>query len=34
MKNELYLIGKKIVVDKSPVVLSYTPDENFRDVWY
>ena len=34
MKNELCLLGKKIIVEKSPILLSYTPDENFRDVWY
>ena len=33
MKNEILLLGKKIDVDASPVVLSYKPDENFTDVW-
>ena len=33
MPNELLLLGKKIIVDKSPVLLSYKPDENFRDIW-
>lgn len=33
MNNEILLLGKKILVDASPVVLSYQPDENFREVW-
>ena len=33
MKDEILLLGKKILVDASPVVLSYQPDENFREVW-
>lgn len=33
MKNEILLLGKKIDVDASTVVLSYKPDENFTDVW-
>ena len=33
MQNEILLLGKRIIVDASPVVLSYRPDENWRDVW-
>ena len=33
MQNEILLLGKKILVDASPVVLSYHPDENWREVW-
>ena len=33
MENELLLLNKKILLDRSPVLLSYTPDENFREVW-
>lgn len=33
MKKEILLLKKRIDVEKSPVVLSYTPDENWRDVW-
>ena len=33
MQNEILLLGKKILVDKSPVVLSYKPDENWRNIW-
>ncbi len=31
MQNEILLLGKRIFVDKSPVLLSYSPDENFED---
>ncbi len=33
MQNEILLLGKKIIVDASPVVLSYSPDENWKEVW-
>lgn len=33
MQNEILLLGKKIIVDKSPIVLSYKSDENWREVW-
>lgn len=33
MKNEILLLGKKINVDKSKIVLSYKPDENWHKVW-
>lgn len=33
MKNEILLLGKKILLDASPVLLSYQPDENWREVW-
>ena len=29
--NELHLFGKKILIDKSPVLMSYHPDGNWRD---
>ena len=31
--NEIFLLGKKILLDKSPVVLSYQPDENWPALW-
>ncbi len=33
MQNEILLLGKRILVDKSPVVLSYQPDDNWRSLW-
>lgn len=33
MQNEILLLGKRIIVDASPVVLSYRPDENWREIW-
>lgn len=33
MQKEILLIGKKILVDASPVLLSYQPDANWREVW-
>ena len=33
MQKEILLVDKKILVDASPVVLSYHPDENWREVW-
>ena len=33
MPKDIFLLGKKIVIDKSPVVLSYQPDENWQEVW-
>lgn len=33
MQNEILLLGKKIIVDASSVVLSYKPDENWREIW-
>lgn len=33
MQNEILLLGKRILVDKSKVLLSYQPDKNFRDIW-
>lgn len=33
MKNEILLIGKKILLEKSPLLLSYRPDENWRELW-
>lgn len=31
--TEILLLGKKILVDQSPVLLSYQPDENWQEVW-
>jgi hypothetical protein len=31
MQKEILLIGKKIITDKSPIVFSYKPDENWRE---
>ncbi len=33
MQKEILLLNKRILVDESPVLLSYAPDENFREVW-
>ena len=33
MQKEILLLGKKILVDASPVVLSYQPDENWQEIW-
>lgn len=33
MDKYIFLLGKKIIVDKSPIVLSYKPDENWQEVW-
>lgn len=33
MQKDILLVDKKILVDASPVVLSYSPDENWREVW-
>lgn len=33
MAEDILLLGKRILTDKSKVLLSYQPDENFRDVW-
>lgn len=31
--NEIYLLGKKVVIDKSPVLLKYSPDADWQDFW-
>ncbi len=31
--KDILLIGKRIMCDKSPVVLSSLPDENWKDIW-
>lgn len=31
--NEILLLGKRILVDESPVLLSYTADENWRELF-
>jgi len=31
--KDILLIGKRILCDKSPVVLSSLPDENWKDIW-
>lgn len=33
MQNEILLLRKKIIVDKSQIVLKSAPDENWRDDW-
>ena len=33
MENEILLLNKKILVDKSPVLISCQPDENWQDFW-
>ncbi len=33
MEKEILLLNKKIVTDASEILLSYTPDENWRDIW-
>ena len=33
MSSEILLLNKKILVDKSPVLLSCKPDDNFRELW-
>ena len=33
MKNEILLLNKKIMVDKSPILLSYQPDEKWTELW-
>ena len=31
--NEISLLGKKIYMDKSPLLLKYSPDENWQKYW-
>ena len=31
--KELKLLGKLVKIDECPVLLSYAPEENFRDTW-
>ena len=31
--NEILLLGKRILADRSPLLLSYTPDENWRELF-
>jgi len=33
MKEEILLLNKKIITSASPVILSYSPDEYWRDLW-
>lgn len=33
MTNDILLLSKKILFSKSPVLLSYQPDENWQDIW-
>lgn len=33
MENEILLLGKKILWDKSEVLLDYQPDENWQTLW-
>ena len=32
MKN-IHLLGKKVVWEKCPLLVDYTPDENWRELW-
>ncbi len=32
--KDIHLLGKKIIVDKSPVLFSYQPDENWQEYWF
>ena len=31
--NEISLLGKKIYMDKSPLLLKYSPDEDWQKYW-
>lgn len=31
--NEIKLLGKKIIVDKSPLLLKYSPSDDWREYW-
>ena len=31
--KDIFLLGKKILFDKSPVVFKYIPDENWEKFW-
>ncbi len=31
--KDILLLGKKIVMEKSPVLLDYKPDDNWMDMW-
>ena len=33
MTDEIRLLGKRIITEKSEVLMSYTPDENWREFW-
>ncbi len=33
MENEILLLGKKILWDRSPVLLDYQPEENWQQLW-
>ena len=33
MKNEILLLGKKIIMDKSTVIFSYKPDRDWQSFW-
>ena len=33
LEKEILLLGKRIDLEKSKVVLSYQPDENWQDIW-
>ena len=34
MENEILLLGKKILWDKSEILMDYQPDEHWQDLWY
>lgn len=31
--NEIHLLGKKVIVDKSPLLLKYSPSDDWQDYW-
>ena len=31
--KEMHLLGKKVILDECPVLLSYTPDADYERVW-
>lgn len=33
MKNEILLLGKKVIYDKSPILLKYSPAEDWLNYW-
>lgn len=33
MMNEIHLLGKKIIVDKSPVLFKYSPSDDWQEYW-
>ena len=31
--NEIKLLGKKVIIDKSPILLKYSPSDDWKDYW-